>query len=283
MSFRATTRRPRRVSALLATGLIVLAACGDGDEAPVAQPSPEATTASTTTPPTTEAPLAATTTAAVPETTEAAPEPEPTTSATAAPVPTTEPECTVDCPITESERSAIEGMIDAYNAGDWQAWLATLTDEMPTWDTPVGKQPTELVEFDFNWSASLNEVWTLGDCVQRRFDIFCEVTIEDDFHRGIAALDVGASECSIAIRVEDGLVDLLGYNLYPCHEDYDHAWHGFGGWFETTHPDDDPIQGVHYRGWNQTDPEAPARAVAALPEFLEWVDSQAEGTAGQEG
>lgn len=277
MTHRESTHQLRRVSALLAVGLTVLTACGDSDTAPAAGPSPQATAASTmapTTPPAT----AATTTEAVPDTTEAVTATEPTTAA-----PTTEAECTSNCPITESERSAIEAMIDTYNVGDWQAWLATLTDEMPTWATPVGNQSTELVQFDFNWSASLNEVWTLGDCVQRPFDIYCAVTIEDDFHRGIAVLDIGPSECSIAVRVEDGLVDLLGYDLYPCHEDYDNAWHGFGGWFETTHPGDDPIHGVHYRGWNQTDPEAPARAAAALPGFLEWVNSRIEGTSEQEG
>ncbi len=57
--------------------------------------------------------------------------------------------------------------------------------------------------------------------------------------------------------------------LEPCHRGYDSAMHAYGAWFDKTYPDEEPIQGRHYRAWTQPDETAGARAAAHLDEYLE--------------
>jgi hypothetical protein len=147
-------------------------------------------------------------------------------------------------------------------------------DDEPVFATPVGEQSTVLVELDFIWSAAMNNVWTLGECLDIRDDIHCDVTIEDDLHRGLADLGLEPGECKLIVAVEDGLVDWKRYDLYPCHTDYDVAMHTFGGWFIVNYPGEEPIDGAHYRGWNQPDTTAGQRANDHLQI---WLDSGEAG------
>lgn len=252
-------RSPRRL-ATLAVAATLLAACGSSENepgqasgeqpvAPAATDPPVTTAAPTTTAPTTT--IAPTTTAA------------PTTT-------TTEPPCEVKCPIEDTDYALIGASVAAYNSGDWDTWLGTIADEAPFFATPIGDQTTALVEFDFIWSAAMNEVWTLGECLDIRGDIHCEVTIEDDLHRGLADVGLEPAECKIIVAIDDGLVDWKKYDLYPCHSGYDVAMHTFGGWFSVSYPGEVAIDGHHYRGWNQPDITAGQRAQDHLQI---WLDS----------
>ena len=58
------------------------------------------------------------------------------------------------------------------------------------------------------------------------------------------------------------------YDVSSCFGQYDVYFHLFGNWYEDNHPGEEPIQGVHYRAWNQFNETAPQRAIEALPAFL---------------
>ena len=99
-----------------------------------------------------------------------------------------------------------------------------------------------------------------------------QVVIEDDLHRALAPFGFPASRCSISMELADGRLRPLRYDaLFGCFGAYDVAMHQYGGWFEEQYPDLEPIQGVHYRAWNQTDETAPARAAEHLDEWIELV------------
>jgi hypothetical protein len=192
----------------------------------------------------------------------------PTTTAVAITT-TTEPPCEIKCPIADTDYALIGASVAAYNSGDWNRWLDTIADEEPVFATPVGEQTTVLVEADFIWSAAMNEVWTLGECHDVRGDIHCDVTIEDDLHRGFADLGLEPSECKIIVAVNNGLVDWKKYDLYPCHAGYDVAMHWYNGWFLANYPGEDSIDGPNYRGWNQSDTTAAQRAQEHLQIYLD--------------
>lgn len=173
-------------------------------------------------------------------------------------------------------------MVAAYNAGDWDAWIETLVDDEPEWSTPAGPQNTQLIRFDFEWSAGLSETWTLGDCIQRSFDVSCTVSIEDEVHRALAYRGLEPSSCRFAVAVVDGKIDLVSYDLAPCHEQYDQSFHVLGKWFEETYPDEDTVQGAHYRAWNQPDPSRATRVAQVLPEFVAFLDERAAQLRAQE-
>lgn len=277
-------------AALLTVVISMSAACGGSDEPdegaagqPVASSTaapPTPTTSSSsltrpTAPPSTAAP-----------TTIPAPTTAPATDSTAATVtapPTTEPSCSGSCPPTDEERALIDGFVEAYNDGDWEAWTALLVDDEPTWQTPIGLQNAALARFDFEWSAGLNDVWTLGDCLQRSFDISCEVTIEDDVHRALAYRDLKPSECRFAVSITDeGLIDTVSYDVVPCHEGYDSVFHVLGGWFQEQYPDEETVHAAHYRAWNQPRPDRAERVIEVLPEFVAYLDAVGESLGGDD-
>ena len=150
--------------AALAVAASLLAACGSSEKEPGQASGEQQVAPAATDPPVT---TAAPTTTTAPTTTIA-----PTT--TAAPTTTTtEPPCEVKCPIEDTDYALIGASVAAYNSGDWDTWLGTIADDEPVFATPIGDQTTGLVEFDFIWSAAMNEVWTLGECLDVRGDIHC--------------------------------------------------------------------------------------------------------------
>jgi hypothetical protein len=268
-----TFRSPIAGCAVAAT--LLLASCGSGDAAPSAAGDASAAAVDTENTSTGDSSNGTSSTVAV-TTTEVPPTTAPPAegsddsvlpTATTEPPPTSDP-CEVKCPIGDDERAAVQRTIDAYNSGDWEAFLATVVEAEPDWETPIGPQSADLVRFDFGWSAALNGVWTLGECFTTHSDVACDVSIADDVHRGLGPIGLPPSECRIYVQFVDGLVDIRRYDLAPCHSKYDSAFHGFGRWFEENYPDLDPVQGLHYRAWNQTDLTAPARAAEHLGEYV---------------
>lgn len=246
---------PRPALAAIGLAALLFSACGASDSS-----ATEATTAATelsnpasaTSPPASSPPASS--------------EPAPATTATSTTTTTTtEPPCEVKCPVAEEERAVIQGSIDAYNSHDWQRWLASVADDEPAFATPVGPQTPALVEFDFIWSTAMSDIWTLGECLETRGAIKCDVTMEDDLHRALA---IAPSECSVSMTIKGDLADWTQYNLFPCHSEYDVAMHQFGEWFLANNPGVDSIWGHHYRGWNQQDTTAGARAAEALDEYV---------------
>ena len=112
-------------------------------------------------------------------------------------------------------------------------------------------------------------MWTLGECVERSADISCAVTIEDEFHRQLAFRGVEPSECRFSVAVgDDGLVTPVSYDIVPCHDGYDTEFHALGRWFEDAYPDEETVQGSHYRAWNQPNPDRALRVMDVLPDYV---------------
>lgn len=183
--------------------------------------------------------------------------------------PVTTEACSTKCPLDDETAASVEAIVDAYNGGNWDDFTRVLQDPEPEWDTTAGPQNPDLVRFDFLWSTAMNEVWTLGECFEANGSIVCDVIMEDDLHRGLSSLGLPVSECRLFLRSDDaGGLEIIKYELFPCHAEYDVAMHAYGDWFERTYPDLDPIAGFHYRGWNQTDETAGPRAAAHLEEYV---------------
>lgn len=239
-----------RWRALLFLVMIVLfaGACGSTDEA---------NTAITAQAEETTAPTATSTTAT------------PTTTSTEAEVTTTAEACVSNCPVDAETMTQIDAIFDAYNSHDWQLFTDTLQDPEPSWTTPLGDASAELVKQDFIWSTALNDRWTVTDCVDADVRIICTVLIEDDLHRALAPLGLEPAECRFFLGPkDDGVMDIRQYEITPCFNGYDIAMHAFGIWYETSYPDEDPIQGFHYRAWNQPDETAGDRAASVLAEYI---------------
>lgn len=200
----------------------------------------------------------------------------PTTTASTRPPTTEAPDCDAECPLSADELAAVQEMLDAYNAADWEAFTASQRSDSPEWNSPVGFINNDYVRWDFIWSEAMSEIWTLGDCYGTDDGQTCRILIEDDLHR---ALELDPSDCrfwfDIAPDASGALTaKITEYVLEPCHRGYDSAMHAYGAWFERTYPGEEPIQGLHYRAWNQPDETAGERAAAHLDEYI------ASGAAG---
>ena len=165
--------------------------------------------------------------------------------------------------------AAAEAMVEAYNAGDWDAFTAVLGTTEPTWETGIGVASTDHIRADFDWSQALNQIMTLDGCVEDFGFLTCNVIIEDDVHRAVVDFGIEPSRCRMVFEVEDGpILSPVRYDLTTCFAGYDQAFHVFGGWYEETYPDEETIQGFHYRAWNQFGEGAPERAAAVLAEWV---------------
>lgn len=264
-----TGRRMRRFVAGLALVSVAASACGGDDESAAADAAPVPTRAASTSPaPTTAVP------ATFPVT---EPEPESTTPDTAieATTPPTTESCGAFCPLTDEQQAATDAFFAAYNGDDWQAFLDVLATEDPSWTiTPEISQDAELMRYDFIWSASMNETWTPERCVDQYGVVSCSVAMEDDLHRLLAPHGMEPSVCQVSLEVVDGRALPKRYDaLFGCHRIYDGAMHFYGAWFDGAYPEEEPIQGAHYRGWNQTDETAGERAATHLDEWAVEVDA----------
>lgn len=258
--FSTTTRRP---AAVLVATCLSLVACG------ASEPADEAGPPASTTPGTerAESPPQSTPTTARQTTMPPTTAPPTTAPPTTAP-PTTEP-CGLSCPLTDEQQAAVDAFFEAYNGGDWDALLVTLATDEPEWSFgSTAVQGTELMRDDLIWANAMGQVTTVDKCFsQNESVIVCLVQIEDDIHRLFAPYGMEASRCKMAFdHVEDGLIP-RSFNAFDCFGIYDGVMHAYGGWFAAEYPDLDPIEGVHYRGWNQTDETAGARAAEHLAEW----------------
>lgn len=194
--------------------------------------------------------------------------PAPSTSTTIA-VPATTEGCGSQCPLTDEQRRAVDAFFEAYNGDDWDAVLATISDPDPSWRmSPMLVQDVEDMRTDFLWSAAMDETWVPTECVDQYGIVLCQVEMEDALVRAFASLGLGPSVCSLSFKVDGDGVRPERYDLLSgCHSLYDGVMHAYGGWFEANYPDEAPIQGFHYRGWNPSDETAGTRAVAHVEEF----------------
>lgn len=198
----------------------------------------------------------------------------PSTAAVATSPPTTE-SCGAFCPLTDEQQSATDSFFAAYNGGDWAAFLGVLATDQPTWVMTVDQtQSTELMRNDFIWSASMNETWVPERCVDQYGIVSCSVIMEDDLHRLLAPHGMEPSICQVSFDVVGGNALPKRYDaLTGCHGIYDGAMHYYGAWYEQENPGESPIQGPHYRAWNQTDETAGDRASEHLAEWGQVVDA----------
>lgn len=165
--------------------------------------------------------------------------------------------------------AAAEALVAAYNAGDWEAFTAVLGTGEPTWETGIGQASTNHIRADFEWAFALNQVMTLDGCVEDFGFLTCNLVMEDDIHRAVVAYGIEPSRCRMVFEVQEGpILAPARYDLTTCFAGYDQAFHAFGDWFEETYPAEEPIQGFHYRAWNQFGEGAPERAAAALAEWV---------------
>jgi hypothetical protein len=232
---------------LLGVVAVVVAACGSTDDPVGAQPQGQGTR-----------PLA---TSDVPSTT-----PAPTAASTA---PVTTEACGSQCPVTDEQQRAVDAFFEAYNGDDWEAVLATISEPDPSWRlSPMLTQDVEQMHADFVFSAAMSETWSPIKCVNQYELVVCRVEMEDALIRAFAPLGLPPSVCSLSFAVDgDGVVPERYDLLSGCHNLYDGVMHAFGSWFEANYPDEAPIQGFHYRGWNSNDETAGARAAARVDEF----------------
>lgn len=245
-----------RRSAVCMIMLLGVAACGEDDETDAA--AGVAASQATTEHVTTSAIASTTTTTAVEEPT--------TTTATPSSTETSIAECTEEpCPIPAEDRQWIDEFVTIYNGGTWEEFTAHVGSDQPTWGSPLGPIEPEWIRGDFRWSRALNEKWEIEDCTESDGIYVCTILIEDDLHRGMG---LEPSSCRFHFSSTDGIVQPSEYEIVPCHEGYDAAMHAFGSWFERTYPDLEPIQGFHYRAWNQLSETAPSLAGQYLGEFL---------------
>lgn len=241
-----TATQPIRLL-LLGVAAVVMAACGTSDDPVDAQPQGQ-DTRSPATSDVTSTTAAPTATAAAPVTTEG---------------------CGSQCPVTEEQQRAVDAFFDAYNGDDWDAVLATISEPDPSWRLgPTLSQDVEDMHADFVWSAAMGETWSPTRCVNQYELVVCQVEMEDALIRAFAPLGLPPSTCSLSFSVDgDGVVPERYDLLSGCHNLYDGVMHAFGSWFEANYPDEAPIQGFHYRGWNSNDETAGARAAARVDEF----------------
>ena len=182
--------------------------------------------------------------------------------------------CGDNCPTPEA-LTAMETLISAYNAGDWEAFTAAMGTDEPTWETGLGEASTEHIRADFEWAQALNQEMTVDGCVQNAGLLTCQVIIEDDIHRAVVDFGLEPSRCKMIFEVQDDLtLAPARYELTTCFAGYDQAFHAFGDWFEATYPDEEPIQGFHYRAWNQFGEGAPERAAAVIDEWVAQIPEQ---------
>lgn len=242
-----TTATPPIRLGLLAVVAVVLAGCGSDGDQDDARPQGQGTRPVATS--------VATSTAPAP------------TVPTAAPV-TTEG-CGSQCPVTDEQQRAVDAFFEAYNGDDWDAVLATISEPDPSWRLgPTLTQDVEDMYADFVWSDAMGETWSPTECVNQYELVVCKVEMEDALVRAFAPLGLPPSVCSLSFSVDGGGVVPERYDLLSgCHNLYDGVMHAFGSWFETNYPDEGPIQGFHYRGWNSGDETAGARAAARVDEF----------------
>ena len=248
-----------RPATLLAVTILAAAACGgsDGESAPLGEEAVAATTA----PPTTAAP-----TTAAPTTVEATTTIAPTTAP-----PTTEP-CGSQCPPSDADQVLLDEFFAAYDGGDWDAFLATLGTDDPTWRfSPTQTQPADLMRYDMIWAHAIGQTTEPESCVDQYGTIRCTVIIEDDFHRALIPYGGTSSTCTMSMTIEDGGVVPGDFSGFDCFRGYDLMMHLYGEWFAEQYPDQPRIDGFHYRAWNQTDETAGARAAEHLDEFIEAV------------
>jgi hypothetical protein len=259
-------------SGALAVLAFALVACTSSDEpdAVAADTEPASTSdAAAAASPTTVAIAAPATTS--PPTTAPPVSTAPSSTSPATSPPTTE-SCGAFCPLTEVQQAAVDRFFEAYNGDDWDALLAATADGAPQWQlNPVTVQNTELVRYDFIWAAGMNQVTTTDRCVDQYGIVACTVTIEDDLHRALAPFGAEPSTCQMSFDVADGALQPKSFSAFDCFFWYDGAMHSYGEWFASEYPDLDPISGVHYRAWNQTDESAAARASEHLDRWVEEV------------
>jgi hypothetical protein len=232
---------------LLGAASVAVAACGSNSDPADARPQGQ------------DPPAAATSTA----TSTVPPSTVPTTAAV-----TTEG-CGSRCPLTDEQQRAVDAFFEAYNGDDWDAVLATISEPDPSWRlSPSLTQDVEDMHNDFVWSAAMGETWSPTECVNQYELVVCRVEMEDALIRAFATLGLPPSVCSLSFSVDGDGVRPERYDLLSgCHNLYDGVMHAFGGWFEENYPDEAPIQGFHYRGWNSDDMTAGARAAASVDEF----------------
>lgn len=267
-----STRGPRRAAvrrvAATVAAVWCVSACASGEALPAAADvAPTPTVAATTVAPTTVAPTTAAPTTMAPTTL------APTT------VPPTTESCGAFCPLTDEQQAATDAFFEAYNGDDWTTFAELLATDEPTWVmTPTITQTSEQIRYDFIWSDAMNEVWTPERCVNQYGLVSCLVSMEDDLHRLLAPYEMEPSRCQLSFEVTDGKVLPKRYDaLSGCHLYYDGAMHFFGAWFSDAYPDQPPIHGVHYRGWNQTDETAGRRAADHLDEWAPLMQEAMEG------
>lgn len=253
---------------------LLAASCGSGaDETTEASGSSEPT--ATVLPEATAEPTAA----------EPTQPPDPTAAPTAVPteIPTaTTTDCGVDC-FSESERAAVENLFAVYNSGDWDAFTALMGEPEPDWDSDLGPIETMYIEADFGWSQVLEQTFTLDDCVEQDGSFVCEVLVEDAVHRALADHGLQPSRCRMDIVIEGDIVRIDYYNIGTCFLGYDSFFHSFGGWFEATYPEQETIQGFHYRAWNQFGEGAAQRAADRLDEWVATLDDGDTATGHDHG
>ncbi len=184
-------------------------------------------------------------------------------------------DATDDCPRCPSDeaRAVVEEIVAAYNTHDWETFTTTLGTTEPTWDAVIGQAERIHIEADMRWAAALDETWTLGTCLDVGGFIDCSLVVEDAVHRAFVDWGLEPSACRLHVEVDGEVPVVRRYDISVCFGEYDFAFHQFGAWYAENHPGEEPIQGVHYRAWNQFNETAPARAAAALPAFVEFANA----------
>jgi hypothetical protein len=182
--------------------------------------------------------------------------------------------------VSPEDMTAIVALVDAYNTGEWDAFSAAMGTTEPSWETGFGTAQDIHIRADLEWAAALNQTWTLGDCVGAEGFVVCDLTVEDDFHRALGEdWGVPPSECGLTVNVAEAPPVITRYRIDSCFLGYDLMFHAYGSWFESAYPEQEGIEGFHYRAWNQFGEGAPERAAAHLDE---WVATLAIGVPADE-
>ncbi len=242
---------PRTTASVGLALVLLLGACAGSDEAT------DAADGSATVPPSTVA-SETSTTAAAPSTT--------TTETSTTTAPSTTEAC--DTCLSEEAEAAIGAFVAAWDEGDWETFSAIQGGGELEWEADIGTATEAHIDADFRWGVALNQDVSIERCVDANGAIACDLVFEDDIHRATAAFGLEPSVCRFNFRVDDGVVEVVREEIGTCFTGYDQAMHTYGTWFEETHPDLEPIQGFHYRAWNQFGDGAPERAVEYLDDWI---------------
>ena len=190
-------------------------------------------------------------------------------SAVTTSAPATTEGCGSQCPLTDQQEQAVDAFFEAYNGDDWDAVLATISEPEPSWQmTPSLVSNVDDMRADFVFSTAMDETWSPTGCVDQYGLAVCKVEMEDALVRSLASIGLSPSVCSLSFTVDDDGVWPERYDLLSgCHNLYDGVMHAYGDWFAANYPDEAPIQGFHYRGWNTSDETAGTSAATHVEEF----------------